>query len=223
MFHFLILIDHRLYYLTRITKLKDGPGLFPDHEDRWGGNSLKNITKMSLTYTGRRGDIWRRRSWCDGEGELWNRHGDRDDEESGEVRDEEENDGRCRNAQLWRYWTNWVNVRSEYPCASEQFKDGQSRSSPLVYSSGVLRLSDDGLTYWRAKHLTTPLSSLSYVLCLLFLEHAPPYRKYTYLGIHRQPCHKQIEQLNAIYHRFMLNSCLTRLGKLQSCIMSHTT
>jgi hypothetical protein len=84
--------------------------------------------------------------------------------------------------------------------ASEEFEDGQPRSSLLVYFSGVL----------------TRLSGLIYVLRLLFLEYALPYRKYTYLEIDRRPRHKHLERLNAIRHRFMLYGCLTPLGEFQS-------
>jgi hypothetical protein len=97
--------------------------------------------------------------------------------------------------------------------ASEEFEDGQPRSSLLVYFSGVLGLSDDGLTFRRAKQFTTRLSGLIYVLRLLFLEYALPYRKYTHLGIDRRPRHKHLERLNAIRYRFMLYGCLTPLGE----------
>jgi hypothetical protein len=100
--------------------------------------------------------------------------------------------------------------------ASEEFEDGQSRSSLLVYFSGVLGLSDDGLTFRRAKQFSTRLSGLIHVLRLLFLEYALPYRKYTHLGIDHRPRHKHLERLNAIRYRFMLYGCLTPLREFQS-------
>ena len=100
--------------------------------------------------------------------------------------------------------------------ASDEFEDGQPRSSLLVYFSGVLELSDDGLTYRRAKHFTMRLSGLIYVLRLPFLEYAVPYREHTHLGIDRRPRHNHLERLNVIRHRFMLHSCPISLREFQS-------
>jgi hypothetical protein len=144
----------------------------------------------------------------DGEVEEVDKGGDEDEESDEEGDDETFNSEEIELAELM--------FELSIAFASEEFEDGQPRSSLLVYFSGVLGLSDDGLTYRRAKHFTTRLSGLIYVLRLLFLEHALPYRKYTHLGIDRRPRHKHLERLNAIRHRFMLYGCLTPLGEFQS-------
>jgi hypothetical protein len=54
--------------------------------------------------------------------------------------------------------------------AVEEFTDGQTHSSLLVYYAGILGLSADGRTFRRAKDYTPKLSGLIYIQRLLFLE-----------------------------------------------------
>jgi hypothetical protein len=68
--------------------------------------------------------------------------------------------------------------------AAEEFTDGQTHSSLLVYYAGILGLSADGRTFRRAKDYTPKLSGLIYIQRLLFLEVALPHKTYeihTYL------------------------------------------
>lgn len=63
----------------------------------------------------------------------------------------------------------------------EEFTDGKPYSTTLMYVSGILGFTKDGIGFQRP-HLHTPvLSALMRQQILLFLEFSLPYRPYVYL------------------------------------------
>ncbi|KAJ9634892.1 hypothetical protein H2199_008756 [Coniosporium tulheliwenetii] len=99
---------------------------------------------------------------------------------------------------------------------TEEFTDGQPSSSVLVYYSGILGFTDDGLTFRRAKDYTSCLSGLIYIQRLFLLEYALPYRPYPSLGLDRRPATGHLERLNQVRLQHMVYGCLTPLGEFQS-------
>jgi hypothetical protein len=95
--------------------------------------------------------------------------------------------------------------------ATEEFTDGRAASSLLVYFSGILGFSGDGSTYRRAREFTSSLSSLIYLLRMIFLEWALPYRAYPYIGRTSRPEKGHLVLLNTIRHRYTCYGCLSPL------------
>jgi hypothetical protein len=99
---------------------------------------------------------------------------------------------------------------------TEEFIDGQSSSSLLVYFSGVLGVSSDGITFRRARDFTPFLSALIYQQRLLFLEWALPCRSYPYLGRSARPPRGHLTRLNKLRRRYMCLGCLAPTGEFIS-------
>jgi hypothetical protein len=100
--------------------------------------------------------------------------------------------------------------------AAEEFTDGQTHSSLLVYYAGILGLSADGRTFWRAKDYTPKLSGLIYIQRLLFLEAALPRKAYENITIGRRAQRAHLERLNEVRMRYMVRGCLSPFGEFQS-------
>ncbi|KAJ9633674.1 hypothetical protein H2199_009286 [Coniosporium tulheliwenetii] len=99
--------------------------------------------------------------------------------------------------------------------ATEEFTDGQPRSSLLVYFSGVLGFSECNQTFRRAKDFTSCLSGLIYLLRLIFLEYALPYRSYNHIGLEQRPSREHLARLDQVRLRYMISGCLTPLAEFQ--------
>jgi hypothetical protein len=99
---------------------------------------------------------------------------------------------------------------------TEEFRDGQPRSSTLVYYSGVLGLQDTGETFRTAKLFTPILSQLIYIQRLLFLEYALPYEEYLRIGLERRPRYGQLERLNDVRLKYMVEGAMYPLAEFQS-------
>ncbi|KAF1357150.1 hypothetical protein EJ07DRAFT_129553, partial [Lizonia empirigonia] len=99
---------------------------------------------------------------------------------------------------------------------TEEFKDGQPSSSTLVFYSGVLALQGTGETFRTAKSFTPILSQLIYVQRLLFLEYALPYRAYPHIGLEQRPRYGQLERLNAVRLKYMVEDAMHPLAEFQS-------
>lgn len=99
---------------------------------------------------------------------------------------------------------------------TEEFKDGQPSSSTLVFYSGVLALQGAGETFRTAKSFTPILSQLVYVQRLLFLEYALPYRAYPHIGLEQRPRYGQLEQLNVVRLKYMVEGAMHPLAEFQS-------
>jgi hypothetical protein len=99
---------------------------------------------------------------------------------------------------------------------TEEFRDGQPSSSTLVYYSGILALQGTGETFRTAKLYTPILSQLIYIQRLLFLEYALPYEAYPRIGLERRPRYGQLERLNAVRLKFMVEGAMYPLAEFQS-------
>ncbi|PVH71650.1 hypothetical protein DL98DRAFT_613859 [Cadophora sp. DSE1049] len=100
--------------------------------------------------------------------------------------------------------------------ATEPFTDRQPSSSLLVYYSGVLGCTEDGLTFRRPKDYTPQLSVLIYIQRLLLLEFALSYKAYTYVCLPCRSRYGQLERLNEVRLETMVFGCLTPLGEFIS-------
>lgn len=99
---------------------------------------------------------------------------------------------------------------------TEEFTDDQSSSSLLMYFSGVLGVSSDGITFRRARDFTPFLSALIHQQRLLFLEWALPCRSYPYLGRGARPLRGHLTRLNKLRRRYMCLGCLAPTGEFIS-------
>lgn len=84
----------------------------------------------------------------------------------------------------------------------EQFTDSRSSSTLLVYFSGVLGSSWDGLTFRRPGNYTPSLSALIYCVRVVLLEETLPRLPHPYAGWEARPRVGQLERLNMILLRF---------------------
>jgi hypothetical protein len=99
---------------------------------------------------------------------------------------------------------------------TEEFKDGQPSTSTLVYYSGILALQGNGESFRTAKLYTPILSRLIYIQRLLFLEYALPFEAYPRIGVERRPRYGQLERLNAVRLKYMVEGSMYPLAELQS-------
>ena len=99
---------------------------------------------------------------------------------------------------------------------TEEFRDGQPGSSTLVYYSGVLALQGNRETFQTAKSFTPILSQLIYIQRLLFLKYALPYKAYPLIGLERRPRYGQLERLNAVRLKYIVEGAMYPLAEFQS-------
>ncbi|KAK7177968.1 hypothetical protein PSPO01_15980 [Paraphaeosphaeria sporulosa] len=99
---------------------------------------------------------------------------------------------------------------------TEEFRDGQPGSSVLVYYSGILALQGNGETFRTAKLFTPILSQLIYIQRLLFLEYALPYAAYPRVGLEQRPRYGQLERLNEVRLKYMVEGAMYPLAEFQS-------
>lgn len=100
--------------------------------------------------------------------------------------------------------------------STEEFTDGRTHSSLLVYYAGVLGLSDDGRTFRRAKDYTPKLSGLIYIQRLLFLEVALPHNAYESITISQRLQSAHLQRLDEVCMRYTVRGCLSPFGEFQS-------
>lgn len=98
----------------------------------------------------------------------------------------------------------------------QEFRDGKSQSSILVYYSGILGISGDGEYFLPARVYTSHLSALIYIQRLLCLEHVLPYRPYPFIQRPCRPSTDHLTPLQALRSQSMLPGCSTPLGEFQS-------
>lgn len=65
---------------------------------------------------------------------------------------------------------------------AKEFEDSKSSSTLLVYFSGILGISTDGLTFERALNYTPKLSGMIYYIRLVFLELVLPRFRHDAIG-----------------------------------------
>ncbi|EAQ90199.1 hypothetical protein CHGG_06818 [Chaetomium globosum CBS 148.51] len=81
---------------------------------------------------------------------------------------------------------------------TEPFRDGQARSTLLVYFSGVAGLGADGSSFERPSRYTSKLSALIYCARLLLLETVLPRLPHHHIRIAARPHRNQVERLNKV-------------------------
>jgi hypothetical protein len=99
---------------------------------------------------------------------------------------------------------------------SEEFIDGQSSTTMLVFFCGVLGISHDGLTFDRPRNYTPKLSAIIHSARLICLEATLPRRPHPHIGWDTRPRTGQLKKLNRMRKRFMCLGCQAPLGELLS-------
>ncbi|KAK1950831.1 hypothetical protein LY78DRAFT_543274, partial [Colletotrichum sublineola] len=107
-------------------------------------------------------------------------------------------------------------LRLLYFLVTEEFEDGQSKSTLLVYFSGVLGLTSDGTGFHRPRNYTGNLSALVHCSRLVMLEVLLPQTSHDYVSYPARPRHGQLEKLNAVRREKMCLASQAPLGELLS-------
>ncbi|KAK5215272.1 hypothetical protein LTR47_011625 [Exophiala xenobiotica] len=84
---------------------------------------------------------------------------------------------------------------------SEEFIDGRPTTTLLVYYSGILGFSSDGLTFLRPRNYTGKMSALVFYMRLLILERTLPRFQYVYVKWPQRPRQHQLQRLNRLRRR----------------------
>ena len=108
-----------------------------------------------------------------------------------------------------------VGLLASFLC-TEQYRDSRAASTLLVYYSGVLGISPDGMTFQRPRAYTSNLSGLVYCIRLVLLEATLPRFPHSYVDWVQRPSVGQLEKLNATRGRFMSAGCQAPMGELLS-------
>lgn len=103
-----------------------------------------------------------------------------------------------------------------YFLVTEEFEDGRSGSTLLVYFSGILGLSTDRQTFSRPSNYMPKLSALIYYARLVFLESLLPCTAHSYIGWHTRPRLRQLKKLNSARNDKICSGSQTLLGELLS-------
>ncbi|KAL3595875.1 hypothetical protein FPOAC2_10245 [Fusarium poae] len=110
-------------------------------------------------------------------------------------------------------------LRFFYQAVIEDFEDGLSSSTLLVYFSAVRGLSsEEGHGYLRPARYTPILSRLIYCTRLIFLEAILPRRAHPHAGFAARPRYGQLAALNAIRVDHMCDGTLSPLGEFFSLL-----
>lgn len=108
-------------------------------------------------------------------------------------------------------------LRFLYYRATEEFTDGQSRSTMLVYFSAICGLSHpDGANFLRPAQFTTHLSGFIYCIRLILIEAILPRKAHEYVGIPARPRMGQLAILQSLRQEKMCDGCLSLLGEFLS-------
>ncbi|KAL3587650.1 hypothetical protein FPOAC2_13547 [Fusarium poae] len=101
--------------------------------------------------------------------------------------------------------------------ATEDFADGNSKSTMLVYFSATCGLTSPmGADFLRPAQFTGILSSLIYCTRLLIMESVLPRFSHDYVGLLQRPQYGQLEILNAVRKNKMCDGTLSPLGEFTS-------
>jgi hypothetical protein len=90
---------------------------------------------------------------------------------------------------------------------TEEFVDGRSSSTILVFYSGILGFTSAGLAFERARNYTPKLSALIYCIRICLLEATLPRFTHTWINWEARPRNKGLDKLNKVRERYMCNSC----------------
>ncbi|KAF6802469.1 hypothetical protein CMUS01_15342 [Colletotrichum musicola] len=121
-----------------------------------------------------------------------------------------------RQATTYTYRRLDLTLRLLYFLMTEEFEDGQSKSTLLVYFSGVLGLTSDGSGFRRPGNYTTNLSALIYCARLVVVEVLLPRTGHDYVGYPARPRHGQLDILNRVRRKTMCLASQAPLGEFLS-------
>ena len=99
---------------------------------------------------------------------------------------------------------------------SESVVDGQLSTTLLVYFSGILGMSPDGLTFLRPRNFTSKLSALIYCIRLLVLERTLPRFPHTGDDWPQRPRHSQVLELNQLRQETLCYGVQAPVGEFLS-------
>ncbi|KAE9565765.1 hypothetical protein CGMCC3_g18053 [Colletotrichum fructicola] len=100
-----------------------------------------------------------------------------------------------------------LTLRLLYFLMTEEFEDGQSKSTLLVYFGGVLGLTSDGSGFRRPGNYTASLSAFIYCARLVVVEVLLPWTSHDYVSYPARPRSGQLDILNRVRRETM---CLGR-------------
>ncbi|KAK0370042.1 hypothetical protein CLIM01_12595 [Colletotrichum limetticola] len=109
-----------------------------------------------------------------------------------------------------------LTLRLLYFLMTEEFEDGQSKSTLLVYFSGVLGLTSDGSGFQSPGNYTANLSAFIYCARLIVIEVLLPRTSHDYVGYPARPRHGQLEILNRVRRETMCLASQAPLGEFLS-------
>lgn len=98
----------------------------------------------------------------------------------------------------------------------EEFVDGRSSTTILVYFCAVLGISNDGSTFDRPRNYTPKLSAMIHSARLVCLGAALPRHNHSHVGWSARPRNGQLDELNRVRERFMCIGSQAPLGELLS-------
>ncbi|KAF9777496.1 hypothetical protein IL306_004401 [Fusarium sp. DS 682] len=110
-------------------------------------------------------------------------------------------------------------LRLAYYMVTEDFEDGRSSSTMLVFFSAVRGLSGTGGEEYLRPHRFTPiLSRLIYCVRIIFIEATLPQFEHSYVNIACRPRHGQLETLNAARRDRMCDGTMSPMGEFFSLL-----
>ncbi|KAK1613528.1 hypothetical protein BDP81DRAFT_336820, partial [Colletotrichum phormii] len=116
-----------------------------------------------------------------------------------------------------------LTLRLLYFLMTEEFEDGQSKSTLLVYFSRVLGLTSDGTGFRRPGNYTANLSAFIYCARLVIMEVLSPQldmllpqTSHDYVGYPARPRHGQLSILNRVRRETMCLASQAPLGEFLS-------
>ncbi|KAE9565912.1 hypothetical protein CGMCC3_g17908 [Colletotrichum fructicola] len=109
-----------------------------------------------------------------------------------------------------------LTLRLLYFLMTEEFEDGQSKSTLLVYFGGVLGLTSDGSGFRRPGNYTASLSAFIYCARLVVVEVLLPRTSHDYVSYPARPRSGQLDILNRVRRETMCLGSQAPLGEFLS-------
>ncbi|KAF4492952.1 ATP-dependent DNA helicase tlh1 [Colletotrichum fructicola Nara gc5] len=109
-----------------------------------------------------------------------------------------------------------LTLRLLYFLMTEEFEDGQSKSTLLVYFGGVLGLTSDGSGFRRPGNYTASLSAFIYCARLVVVEVLLPWTSHDYVSYPARPRSGQLDILNRVRRETMCLGSQAPIGEFLS-------
>jgi hypothetical protein len=103
-----------------------------------------------------------------------------------------------------------------YHLCTEEFENGLSSSTAIVYFSGILRFTPDGSTFERPSRYTPKLSAMIYCIRLCVLERMLPRFSHPKICWPMRPQTGGLKRFARFRDRFMCHGCQSSTGELLS-------